>query len=402
MNRWIFVLILICLEVSKVDAQTSVLPPAVDALITGTGALAKSAGDTIDLGPSIARLTAIKAAFREALKKANASTPLSLSGLDEIALLCKTRSESGLLKLTAQRNFIQSVSGKIDALGRPSQIDNLSQAVASLFSSQSLEVKGIPDKTALDRASNSIESACEDDFKHIDVAYYAAPEEKKTGDHSLAAFGAVGSLIDTIVGIITPVVVEGAKIIDEQRRRSVVLSYLQTPGVSTQISDSARELAAGVKQSIDAKRQSLAGTFNENLVLLRSKTEDLSKIEACKSLLDGGSDKAKPNGAPNDAFVRCWEAAWAEIATQVANVIKSANDYDQLANAGDTSDVQKNANAILNSMDKITKPGAKVDLTNLWNITVELLAFADKVNTAASADNQKKLNDAIDKLVHSI
>lgn len=385
-------------------AQT-VLPAPVDSFVASTGALATSAKDDITLGRTNERLRLIRSMISEAIQKK--STQLQLSKLGEVSLLCKPRVD--LLQLTAQRNYLQSVSASINKVGTPSKIDNLSQAIGALFANQSVDVKGIPDEAALKAEQGSLMKLCRDDLANLAIPYYGAPfPPSKKGEKSLAlpaAFTAVGSLLNTIVSIITPVVVEGAKIIDAQKRTNAVLKFL-TPANIRQIQSTGEQLSKGVTHYVVSKRRSLAGAFNDSLVMLRTEKIDLTKLQGCKAYNASTQKFAlRPSGTPNDDYVACWHAVWTKLSPLTERVLKSASAYDEIADAGNTNDAKKAFNLISRSLNAIAKENdtmSQANLRKLWNWAVQLMAFADKVNTAASPDNQKKIQKQIDALVKSL
>jgi len=384
----------------------SALPPAVDAFVSSANALAKSAGDAADLGRTNSRLDIIHLAVTAKLATASPEPNLRLSDLDEGLVLCGPRTKN--LVLTAQRNYLQAVAAKIDEVGKPSQIDNLSTAVKSLFASQSIDVKNIPDQQALEKVQHTMMSMCQSDLKLYDAYFFGraieegAPTANTLG---LSAFGPFFSLADTIISLITPIVIDGAKIVDEEKRRKVVLAFLSNPDNINRISSAGQQLAQHVSEAVLAKRRTLAGTFNQALALLRTKSVDLSKLPECKSYLSLAPEAKfarRPSGAPNDGFVSCWGAVWLELGPLVSSVLKSANDYDQLADAGDSDNASKAFAPLSKSLDAIVKDQNNMsaeNLTRIWNLATELVAFAEKVNAAASPENQKKLKDAIDALV---
>lgn len=384
----------------------SALPPAVDAFVSSAAALSKAADESTELGRSNYRNEIVRTLLTEKLR--SGVTQFQLDGLEETKLLCDAR--AAMLVLAAQKNYIHSVSAKIDEVGKPSKIENLSDAIGILFSHQTIDVKDITDSGTLDKQKQSILKLCKDDLAKFETYYYGTtiqpppPGEGVEGAVSFGAFGPVGSLIDTIISIITPVVVEGAKIIDEQQRRNAVLDFL-TPANIKKIQDAGQNLSDRVSDAVLTKRRRLAGTFSENLALLRVRTIDLNKIEGCKSFLSlAQKDGHRPSGAPNDEFASCWGAVRDGVASNISSVLKSASEYDDLADAGDTASAKKSFELMSKSLNAIANRDQTIsvsDLKSLWKWTVELVAFAQKVTEAASPENRKKLADAIDNLVKS-
>ena len=87
-----------------------------------------------------------------------------------------------------------------------------------------------------------------------------------------------------------------------------------------------------------------------------------------------------------------------KLQSKVGSALKTASDYDLLADAGDTS-------AALNNFDKITQDFSAIvensitDKTAFWQYVTQLVNFANAVSTALSQDNRTKIQKAIDALV---
>jgi len=146
----------------------SALPPAVDAFVASANALAKSAGERVDLGR--ARLTMIRRELTNVLLAARAGIPLRLA-LDNEILLCDARANHVAVAL--RRNYLQAVAGKVEEAGKPARIDNLQSAVKSLFASQSVDLSaGIPSAEELKAAEKRMRDRCSLDVKSFDSAFY--------------------------------------------------------------------------------------------------------------------------------------------------------------------------------------------------------------------------------------
>jgi hypothetical protein len=389
-----------------VQAQT-VLPPAVDAFVSAANALAKSANERVDLGRATMRLNQLRADLTNKILNVTQGKPIYVSFESE-ALLCEARASN--FEVAARRNYIQAVAGRVEDIGKPSKIDNLESAFKSLFMGQSLDITaGIPTAQQLEANRNQIRERCQRDIRGFDLAYYGrdiiplSPAESKTlppEADALPAFGAVGALIDAIVSIITPVVVEGAKIVDEERRRAAVLRFLQTPGNIKKIEDSGMGLAREVSAFTWDKRLTLAGAFFEQSAKLRATPIDLSKNDNCKAYITTGKP-TKDDGSLSDDFVLCWRTAWGQVDTSVAALLKAAEQYDQLADAGDTDNAKKAFEPLVKSLAAISYPGDE-GLAKFWNWAARLVAFAQKVETAFSKENRQKIDKAIDDLVRAM
>src|SRR5581483_81138 len=130
--------------------------------------------------------------------------------------------------------------------------------------------------------------------------------------------------------------------------------------------------------------------------VLQATTLDLSKLDACKDLSAANLGRAA-SGAPSPAFARCWRKAWGEIDSLVAATLKTANDYDDLADGGDTDAPRKAYAALAGQLDDIAN-AHEGDLTEVWKRVREAIAFAGTVQAAFSQENRDKLAKAIDAL----
>jgi hypothetical protein len=401
----------VLVHVAGVQAQ-SILPTAVDAFVASADALAKSASEPVDLGRATLRLDKVRLALTNKLLTAKSNDTIQIDSLDEADILCGTRTAQ--IVIAAQRNYLQAVAAKIDQAGKPSQIDNITSAVVALFASQSIDIKSVADDAALKTSAEQLTTRCQNDLKQFDKHYYGREVVAPPGAQPLAAeaplaspaslFGPIGSLIDTIVSVITPVVIEGGKLVDEAKRREAVRRFLSDPTNTKTITASGMQLAQQVSQFVVAKRHKLAGTFSEQLAATRAARIDLAKSDECKAYLTEPKKLEKrKSGAPSDQFVLCWRSIWNQLESQVSETLKAANDYDQLADAGDSDNAAKVFDPLSKSLAAIAQNQLDPkDLAKVWNWATELLAFADKVNAAASKDNRDKIQQAIDNLVKAL
>ena len=209
---------------------------------------------------------------------------------------------------------------------------------------------------------------------------------------------AISSLIKVFVDILTPAVVEGAKLVDEGRRRELIRDILtgaspKFAGVRASIIRAGTGLAAAVKIYAKDKRLKLTGAVNERLINLENTSISLSKTDECKAYVE--SKSAKVELTPN--FVLCWRSAWGQIEGQITALLKSADEYDQVADAGDSTaeDAFKKLTAALNTVANPTPQ----QLDQLWDTATRLLAFALKVETVFSKETRAKADKAIEDLV---
>jgi hypothetical protein len=385
------------------------LPPGADAFVASANALAKSASERVELGRATTRISYIKLLLTNKLIAAKASDTIKFTDLSERVLLCNVLGD--YVDVATRRNYIQALATKIDETGKPTQIENLIGAVKSLFAGQSLDIRGpISTKAEMEKLVKNATSRCEADIKTSPPQYYgtsitpAAPppttasDDQEPKEAPVVFFGELTSLINVFVGIITPVVVGGAKFVDEQRRREAIRVFLSNQKNRQQIIDNGQKLADEISRFVLAKRQKLAGSFVETAAVLRNSEINLTKLDACKAGFDANKFATRASGAPSDDFVVCWRAAWMQIERPVAALIKAADEYDQLADAGDSNNAKKAFTELSTALDAIAE-GSVTDPAELWRIATRLVAFGQKVEAATSKENREKINKAIDDLV---
>jgi hypothetical protein len=152
--------------------------------------------------------------------------------------------------------------------------------------------------------------------------------------------------------------------------------------IRSKIVQSGKQLALAVDNFAVSSRRRLAGSFVEQLVVLRAMPIDLSKEPECKNL--AGSTRL-PSGAPSAAFVTCWKAAWSHLQDTATKLVTTADSYDTLADAGDVN-AQKLFATIMADYDLISK--GKADASNVfWNDVTQFITFANAISIAASKAN---------------
>jgi hypothetical protein len=101
---------------------------------------------------------------------------------------------------------------------------------------------------------------------------------------------------------------------------------------------------------------------------------------------------------PSLLFRTCHRAVWEKLQKTVASALKTASDYDLIADAGDTSTALVNYDKITSDFSVITAS----EITNpevFWQFVSQLVSFAGTVASASSIDNRTKIQNAIDALV---
>jgi hypothetical protein len=383
---------------------TVVLPPAYESIVASAGALATSGAAALNSYRSDTRTAAIRTALTKALLGLGAETTITLGKPDadaligETALLCTVRgSYTGSV---ADLNYLTSLVQKLNAVSKPAPAPtDIIGALKLLFATANYSISD--DVQVKSPATSQAKAAtiCETDLKSYDIDYYGAaagglpapqpaaatvtpPTPASAPGVSFAFLGPIGSLIDTFVAILQPVLIDASTIVDQARRRAVVEQALKDPKIHPKIAHSGKQLALAVDGFAVSSRRRLAGSFVEQLVALRATPIDLSKEPECKNL--AGSTRL-PSGAPSAAFVTCWKAAWSHLQDATSKLATTADSYDTLADAGDVN-AQKLFGTILADYDLIST--GQADASNVfWNDVTQFITFANAISTAASKTN---------------
>lgn len=385
------------------------LPPGADAFVASANALAKSADERVDLGRAKARLMQIKLALTQQLLLPTPPVKSQLISLDEVKVLCDVLRQH--LDVASGRNYIQAIGSQIESIGKPSQIENILDAVRTLFKSQSLDIQGpVSTKAQLDAAIKVQTERCASDIKAAAESFYglkiappaasAANDEVRPEAAAEVFLGEFSTLINVFVEIVTPVIVEGAKIVDEQRRREAVRSFLAKESNRIRITAVGGKLADEIYRYTLNKRRSLAGSVLERIAAIRETEIDLSKIDACKELM-AKRFETRPSGAPSDEFVNCWRHSFSKLEASVASLLKVAQEYDELADAGATDTAKKQFAELSEALQAISE-GSVTNPDQLWKLATRLIAFATKIEASMSKENRAKMESAIDGLMRSL
>ena len=213
-----------------------------------------------------------------------------------------------------------------------------------------------------------------------------------------ASFTPAGALVDLIVSIFTPVIIEGSKIVDEERRRKAVVAFLEDEKNIEKIEKTGTELAKGLSSFTWNKRLRLAGGLNEGAAVVRGTSIELTKNQNCKTLGLARSAVLSGSSVPTDDFVLCWRFAWGQIEPAVTSFLKDAEQYDQIADIGDTDNALKAFDPLAKSL-KAIKNDDDASLKKFWSWATQLIAFGQKVEAAFSDENRSKVQKSIEALV---
>jgi hypothetical protein len=391
-------------------AAAQAFPPGADAFLASANALAKSANERVELGRANARLNQIRLSLTQQLVTvANGNAAFSLSDLDETKLLCGV--QSAHIEVASRRNYMQTVAGRIEEVGKTTQIDNLIGAIESLFAHQSIDLRGpMASRQEMETFAKNTLARCSNDIKSSQKSYYLAsitapvpvPTASNVDDDefALAFFGPLNSLINAFVGIITPAVVEGAKLIDERERRAAIRRFLSDETNRNYIRQSGDTLATQVGLWIEAKRGKLTGSFLEKLAILRKTEVNLAKLDACKGF-EAARFNTRASGAASDEFALCWRAAWGQLEASVTAFLKAADEYDPLLDAGDKNNAKTSFAELTEALSAISE-NSVTNPEALWAIATRLVSIGEKIQAATSKESREKIHKAIDDLVKAL
>ena len=385
------------------------LPPVYEPTISSLSALATSAGTALKTYRSDMRALAVRTALSKYLLSAGQIvTTINLNKADkdpalgENALLCIPRQSyaGSSVSLNYLNNLVQNINAVSSPAAAPTDIAG---ALKLLFASSGY---AITDKVKVDPASvkaleASVLANCTADLIGYAKDYYgvdmpvapqpaAAPMAAAavaTGVDTFAFLGPVGTLIDTFLSILQPILIDASKIVDQARRQEAIQTALAQN--QDKIKTTGEQLATAVDNYAVATRHGLAGLFVEQLVTIREISVDLSSVADCKKI---APTSRLPSGAPDAAFIGCWSAAWAKLKPQVDTLNTIGDNYDSLADAGDVS-ASKLFATILANYTKIKNGQAPVTY-NFLNEMTEFIAFANDIANAASKSNVAALKAA--------
>ena len=380
-------------------------PAGVEALLLSLNGLSGASAERVSLGRPAYRLVMVRGAVTTALLESKGERALDLKGLTDVSLLCDVRADQAVA--ATDRAFLSAVAGQIQKTATPGKIETLSAAFASLFANYSVEVTSPESGLANDQKA-AIMQRCKSDLAKSPQVYFgravtppAATESAAAGQAAFLDFlSPLAALYNAISAIVTPVVLEGAKIAEERRRLGAVREYLKNEKNRTAIKNAARRLAADAGAFADFRRQQVAGKFLDHTAALRVLTIDPSKIDACKDAFKAPLTRA--DGLPTDKFMQCYRTVWSAAGDTTAAALKVAQEYDDFADASSGREGEAAAK-IGEQLEAIASPNVTTaTLQDLMKLAVRLVAFGEKLKAAASKENRDKIEKAIDDLVKSL
>lgn len=384
------------------------LPPAYESTISSIGALATVGAVALESNRSNRRMMKVRAALTRKLLASPppvASIALDKTGsdpsLEDIGMLCEPR-KAYVADMVAL-NYLDTLVKNVDTLGaKTTPPSDILSALKLLIATGSYSVvdKVKVDSATVNELSAKAYSRCLADVQAYEKAYYGvaikppAESTEAATPPSIDAFaflGPIGSLIDTFLSILQPVLINASQIVDEERRRAAIEAALSDKDIHQKISTTGKQLANAVQEFASASKYRLVGQFVEQLIYIRDINIDLSKVDECKSF---GTSAAK-SGAPNAAFVRCWRAAWEVFDPQVVQLNKIGKAYDDLADSSGV-DAPKLLSTILADYDEMKKGANSASNLQVFAADVgQFIALSRAIVNAASSANISALKSEV-------
>jgi ribosomal protein L12E/L44/L45/RPP1/RPP2 len=389
------------------------LPPAYESTISALSALATSGAVALKTSRANARAQIIRTALTKTLLGSGSSvTSIVLDKddrdptLGEIALLCAPRQT--YVSNSVSLNYLNTLVQNINAVSAKAAAPNdITGAIKLLLATSNYAIadKVKVDAQTIDSLSAATLANCKADLSSYDQDYYGAAIRAGTpittsaavpasigSVNTFAFLGPVGTLIDTFLSILQPVLIDASVLVDETRRQTAIATALADPDIENKIATTGKQLASVLSAYAAASRHTEAALFVEQLTAIRETSIDLSAVADCKTL---APDNRLPSGAPNAAFVSCWRGAWAKLQPLVASLTSTGDNYDNLADPSGSADPQKLLSTILADYAKI-KAGATApaNLAIFASDVTEFITLANAIATAASSSNIAALQKA--------
>ena len=387
--------------------NTITVPGVYESTVSSIGALATSATAALKNDRSERRTLAIRKALATALMKGGLNQPIDLrkdSSLGEIAILCEPR--ENYVTNSIYLNYLNTLAQNIDTVSTKAPVaTDIPGAIKLLFASSSYAItnKVAVDAAAIKELSDKVSKNCAADLSGYESAYYgtaigttAVTEAvtdaggSGTSVSTFAFLGPIGGAIDTFLSILQPVLINASQAVDEARRLKAIQTALDDPQTQAKIRKAGDQLAAAVDAYSVMSRYGTVGAFVEQLVSIRETQIDLSKIDDCQHISLSSQDRL-PSKAPNEAFIGCYNVAWAKLKPQVDSLNTIARNYDTLAD-NNTVTAKTRFDTIMTNFAKLKNEAPSESF--LSDIT-EFISFANAVATAASKSNVAALKSAI-------
>lgn len=395
----------------------TVVPGVYESTIAAIGSLATSATAALKTNRSDARTMALRTALAKALNNAGAVvTSITLGTSDdqsnpallgESAMLCNPRHD--YVANSIYLNYLNTLVQDIDTVSAtpPTPTDILS-ALKVLFASSNYAIADNVDLTKISDDAQTALTNCQADLNSYEQTFYgtklsprpaalaaapgaAAPATTGVAVDTFAFLGPIGGAIDTFLSILQPVLIQASLTVNEAERFAAVKTALDQN--EDKIKTAGTALATAVDNFAAASRLNLAGSFVEQLAVIRDTKIDVSSVDDCKhlSLPPPPAPGTNPAAIPKSGLIGCFSAAWAKIQPMVTNLNSAGDAYDTAADNNTITTTKKFA-TIMANFDKY-KGGAQQQF--ILDEVSQFVAFATSVYNAASKTNISALKAAV-------
>jgi hypothetical protein len=387
------------------------LPQPIESTVATITALTTSGAAALKTYKSDARTLTIHLALSKAILSAGASvTTINLgkadadASLGAIALLCTPR--QNYMTNSVYLNYLSTLVQNINAVSaKPAQATDIISALTLLMANANYTVADDNvkiDSTSLSALMTMTLKNCQTDLNSYAVDYYgmqihtgpaaaaAAAAPPAGGVDTFAFLGPIGTLIDTFLTILQPVLTQAANAVDAERRQEAIDAVMKDAATQSKINTAGLQLADAVDKYAASSRHIATGQFVEQLVSIRDMTIDLSGVADCTHLT---APPTPPNAVPNAAFIGCFSAAWSKLQTPVANLVTLGNSYDTLADANAIS-AKSLFNTIMANWAHIASGDTSYNSTYFLQEITQFITFAQAVAAAASQNNLSALKSA--------
>src|SRR5215831_2135230 len=241
------------------------LPPAYESTISALSALATSGAMALKTSRANARAQIIRTALTKALLASGPSvTSIVLDKNDrdpilgEIAVLCAPRQTyvGNSVSLNYLNTLVQNINAVSAKAAAPTDITGAIKLLLAT-SNYAIADKVKVDAQTIDSLSAATLANCKADLSSYDQDYYGAAIRAGTPTTSSAAvpasavsvntfafLGPVGTLIDTFLSILQPVLIDASVLVDETRRQTAIATALADPDIESKIATTGKQLAS--------------------------------------------------------------------------------------------------------------------------------------------------------------
>lgn len=385
----LFVTLLSSSPVWAADDQPDGMPPTVSALVESIGALTKSSATMVDSRLATVRAYKIRQQLSNYLLEGDLNGVPNFPG-DE-SLLCDPRKKQ--IVLQSSITYLNAVTAQVKAVAKSDitsdvDVNNIVRAFKSLFADYRIDV---------DTPGANIEAKvltdCKASLENFALQYYGISPSDEAG--IVAAFTAIYEIFKSVIA---PVIVEGAKYIDETRRLDKVRQYLKTDANRKLIIANAGNLSDAMTKYESGRMAEAVGHFVEAQLALKNGFKKAKAIEECKNL-DASADNRKIGSS---VFRGCFAAIWAANKENVTAVTTEAAKYDQLADIGVGQGLEQ-LKAITTSLEKIAKnEDDPVTFNSIWKAAMRLMTIAQKIEVATTKENRDKITKAVKDVIDAL